>query len=170
MKFTVLTANAFSQSVPALVMFAFQNERLAAPASLKSMLRRLTVKEFDGSDKQLHLLHTAGKPGIRAGRVLLVGLGKRADFTTEKLRRATGRAVRRLSDAGLDRAAIQTDNPAVVAEAAILASYKFTEFKSRDDHTSLKSLTLCVPAKTDIRRDQIIAESSNFARSIGNLR
>ncbi len=181
MKLSLVAANAFSQRSPALIVFAFQNERLATPASLKSSLRRLSAKEFDGSDEQFLLMHTGGKPGVRADRVLFAGLGKRAAFTTEKLRRASGIAVRRLRDAGIDRATVQllpetTDAAAAVADAAELALYKFTEFKPATDKTTFKSLTICVSPKSDARalhaavhRAQVVAEASNYARSIGNL-
>ncbi len=145
------------------------------------MLRRLSPKEFDGSDKQLLLLHTAGKPGVRAARVLLAGLGPRAEFNTEKLRRAVGPALKKIRDAGLDRAGItlNPENPetaAAVVEAAVLALYKFTEFKSNDNNAALQSLVICVSPKADVpackaaaHRAQLIAESSNFARNIGDL-
>jgi leucyl aminopeptidase len=180
MKLNLVAANAFAQPQPALVLFAYQNERIAVPASLRSILARLNSKEFDGSDRQLLALHTAGKPGVRAARVLIAGLGKRSEFSLEKLRRATGVAVRHLCQAGIERAAIQTepdpDSVAAIAEAATLASYKFTEFKPANSHIELKSLTICVPLKSDIptikaamNRAQSIAESANFARGIGNL-
>src|SRR5438093_5858005 len=102
MNLTVTAGNPFAQPLPALVVFAFQNERVAAPASLRSVLRRLNSKEFDGSEKQTILLHNPGRPG----RVLLAGLGKRDEFTLEKLRRATGPALKKLRDAGFDRAAV----------------------------------------------------------------
>jgi leucyl aminopeptidase len=176
MKVTVTTANAFTQPVPALAIFVFQNERITAPAKLRAAIRRLHPKEFDGSNRQLLLLHTAGRPG----RVLLAGLGKRADFSLETLRRATGRALKKLRDAGINRAAVSlnpesTEAAAAVTEAAVLALYQFTEFKA-DESTAFNSLTICVSGKADVpayktavQRAQLIAESANFARALGNL-
>ena len=181
MKVTVTSVNLFNQSLPALVIFVFQNERFPAPASLKAMLRRLHPKEFDASENQLLLLHTAGKAGVRPARVLLVGLGKATDFNSEKLRRATGLALKKLRDAGLESAAarLNPETPeaaAAVAEAAVLALYKFTEFKPPTDAVALRSLTICISPKADlpafkkaVHRAQLIAEASNYARSIGNL-
>src|SRR5207249_1661844 len=131
----------FSQRTPAIVLFAYENERLAGPANFKNLLRRVTKKEFNGADKHLLLLHTT------AQHVLLLGLGTRKEFNLETLRRATGRAVKKLRDAGLERAAVQIrDNDpgfaAAIVEAATLATYKFTQFKSEpNDKTELKSLT-----------------------------
>jgi len=176
MNVTVLAKSAFSQPVPATLLYSFQNERPPLPAAFKNMLRRLTPKEFDGSDGQLCLLHTGGKPA----RLLLIGLGQRTEFTIEKLRRTTGNAIKKLRAAGLDRAAVQlnpeTDDALfAIVEAAELALYKFTEFKE-DKTTPFKALTVCINPKADLaaarqiaRRAQITADASSFARAIANL-
>ncbi|MEI8063032.1 MAG: leucyl aminopeptidase [Verrucomicrobiota bacterium] len=179
MNIRLISQSSFSQPLPAVVVFAFQKERPVVPVSLKPVLQRLTGKEFDGSDKQLLLVHTSDKPGVRAARVLLVGLGKRAEFNLEKLRRATGNAVKRLSSLGLNRAGIQlqpdtTEALQAVVEAAVLAGYKFTEFKAENHPGKLKALTISTQvelpaAKFVVQRAQIIAESTNFTRSIANL-
>lgn len=180
MKLNLVAGNAFSEAQPALVLFAFENERISAPATVQNVLRRLNPKEFDGSEKQLFVIHNPGKPAVRAARVLVSGLGKRSEFTPEKLRRAIGLVVRNLNQAGIDRAAVRIeptpDFVAAVTEGAILASYKFTEFKSSNHHVPLKALTLCAPPKTDLHplksaahHAQVVAESTNFARAIGNL-
>ena len=179
MNLHLITQSAFAQPLPAVIVFGFQKERLALPASLQPLAQRLTPKEFAGSDKQLLLVHTSGKAGVRTARLLLVGLGKRAEFNLEKLRRATGNAVKRLRDLGLDRAVIQlqpdtTEALQAVVEAAILAGYKFTEFKAENHTSQLKALTISTKlelpaAKQIVQRAQIIAESVNYTRAIANL-
>ncbi len=178
MRISVTTTNALSQKLPAAVLFTFENERPAGPAGLHQLLRNVGKKEFHGGDKQQLLLHTAGK--LRPQRLLLVGLGKRAQFSHETLRRAAGHAVKKLTAAGLDRAAVALPDTASAADAvtdivdaALLAGYHYTEFKSNDEnHTALAALTLCVRdphgAKQAAARAQVIAESANFAREIGN--
>jgi len=187
MKISLVNTSVFSQKLPAIVLFAFEHERLAGPSSFKNLLQRLTDKEFKGAEKQLLLLHTAGKPGIQAGRVLLAGLGKRNEFDPEKLRRAMGAVVKKLCDADIDRADIQVacDEPgcstddciAAVVDSAELVAYTFTKYKSDNDKpVEFKSLTLCLTAKCNLRevkalvtRRQIIAQSANYARDIANL-
>jgi len=178
MNIRLVSQSVFSQPLPAAVVFAFQKERPVVPVSLKPVVQRLTGKEFNGSDSQLMLVQTSGKAGVRAARLLLVGLGKRAEFNLEKLRRATGNAVKRLSALGLDHAGIQLqpdteDALQAVVEAAILAGYKFTEYKA-ENPGKLKALTISTnvelpAAKLVVKRAQIIAESTNFTRSIANL-
>jgi leucyl aminopeptidase len=139
----------------------------------RQQFHRVTPREFKGGDKQLLLLHAGGS------HLLAAGLGKRADATPEKIRRATGNAVKRLASLGITQAAIAvtSDQLAPVTDAAILASYKFIKFKSPDDnHATLKTLTLCLPKNTDldtakqvVTRAQAIANAANYAREIANL-
>ena len=182
MNFPLTTSSALSQKQPAAVLFAFEKENPVGPAALKNLLRRVGPKEFRGADRQLCLVHTAGK--LAPHRILLVGLGQRDDFTIETMRRAMGLAAKKLRDSGIERAAVQVnadlgdDSLTAIVEAAILATYKFRQFKPDDDHdaTELKSLTLCVPARADLQvakhmvaNAQIVAEATNYAREIGNL-
>ena len=187
MKINTTTTSVFTQPARAIVLFAFEKERLSGPAGLQAMLRRVTDKEFKGAEKQLLLLHTAGKRGIQAGHVVLAGLGKRKEFDPEKMRRAVGAVVKKLCDAGIDRAVIQVacDEPgcatddciAAVVDSAELVAYKFSKYKSDNDKpVEFKSLTLCLPARCNLRevkalvtRRQIIAQSANYARDIANL-
>jgi leucyl aminopeptidase len=180
MNITAAAVPLFATKTPALVLFATKHERPAGPPALRKLLRRVTAKEFDGAEKKLFFLHTLGQ--LPAERVLLVGLGDNKEFRLETLRRAAGLAAKKLRDAGLERALVQVraDLPdcaaaefaGAVAEAALLATYRFTEFKpANDNHTELKSLTLCAPRGTRhaIARAKIVAGAVNYARAIGNL-
>ncbi len=187
MKISLTTASPFSQKTPAVVLFSFESEQPTGPASLRKLVDQLTKKEFNGSDRQVFVLHVAGKSGIRAERVVLVGLGRRKDFTPERMRRATGTAVKRLRDSGLDRATIQAlddlpdcpiaDCASAIMESAELVTYKFTKFKPDSDKpTEVKSLTICLPSGSDlaavkkaVTRIQTITDAANYARDISNL-
>jgi leucyl aminopeptidase len=181
MKFSVTTSSALSQNQPVAVLFAFEKERLDGPAAFKSLVRQVGPREFRGAERQLFLLHAVGK--LPAQRILLVGLGKRAEFTVEVMRRAMGLAARKLCDVGIERAAVQVrgDVDAMVhaiVEAAILGTYRFRQFKADEDGnaTTLKALTLCLPKAAELKaarkvvaEAQVIAEATNYARDIGNL-
>ena len=183
MNFPLTTSAALSQKQPAVVLFAFEKERLVGPAAVRSLLARVGPKEFRGAERQLVLMHPAGK--LAPQRILFVGLGSRDSFTSETLRRAMGLAARKTPRLpGIVRAAVQVsdsqgdDSLAAIVEAAILATYKFRQFKPQDDTdaTELNSLTLCVPARADLKaakrivaEAQIVAEATNYAREIGNL-
>ena len=178
MKISLIDTSVFAQKLPAIVLFAFENERLPGPAGFRKLRDNLSRKEFHGAEQQLTLLHTAGKAGIRTDRILLAGLGKRDKFTPERLRRAVGTALKKLTSAGIDRAAIQVGADCVdaVVDAAELVNYRFAKYKApNDDRTEVKSLTLCLPPRSDLRaakqavaRAQTVAAASNYARDIGN--
>ena len=181
MNFPVTTSSALSQKQPVAVLFAFEKERLDGPAAFKSLVRQVGPKEFRGTERQLLLLHSAGK--LPAQRILLVGLGKRSGFTVEVMRRAIGLAAKKLRDVGIERAAVQVTGEVdatvrAIVEAAILATYRFRQFKADEegDAATLKALTLCLPkgaevkaAKKVVAAAQVIAEATNYARDIGNL-
>src|SRR6266446_10426277 len=125
MNFSLTTSSALSQKQPAAVLFAFEKERLSEPSALRNLLRHVGPKEFRGAERQLFLLHTAGK--LAPQRVLLVGLGKRDKFTIETMRQAMGVAAKRLRDLGLERAAVQVagdvdDSLRAIVEATLLAT------------------------------------------------
>ena len=174
MKISLTTSSVFRQPVPAVILFAFQNERITAPAKFQAALRQLTKKEFNGDDKQIAVLHTVP-------RIVLTGLGKHNDISAEKTRRAFAAALKRLRDAGITRAAVQLRCPepsAIVplVEAAVLSAYRFTKFKSDNHKPGIAALTICLPAGSDlvaakqiVARTQITCEAANYARDLANL-
>ena len=180
MKIKLTTTALFQQKLPSVILFAFEDEAPQVPASLAPLVQQLTKQEFHGADKQLALLHTAGRAGVAAARLLLVGLGKHADLTREKTRRAFGTALKQLRAAGLDRTAVQVHCPSpealqTVIEAAELVSYRFTKFQEPDPKPALAELTICLPEDSDVKaaqklvdRAQTIVESANYAREIAN--
>src|ERR1043166_46170 len=110
MNFSLITSSPLSQKQPAAVLFAFEKQRPDGPAAFKRLLRSVGPKEFSGAERQLCLLHTAGK--LAPQRILLVGLGKRDKFTIETMRRAMGAVARKLLDSGIERAAVQVGSDA----------------------------------------------------------
>ena len=180
MKINLTAKELFRQKRPAAILFAFEGEHPNVPASLAPLLRLLNKQEFNGEDQQTLLLHTVGSPDIAAARLLLVGLGKRQDLTRDRTRRAFGTALKRLRDAGIDRAAVQVDSPGpdalpALVEAAGLVNYRFTKFQEPDHQPALAELTICLPGGSDLAaaqrlvdRTQTIIESANYARDIAN--
>lgn len=186
MNITVSHASIFAQKRPAIAVFAFENEPVTgAPAAVQSIIKALSKKEFNGAGKQCVALVTT--PGNSFQRLILAGLGKRSEFNPDTLRRATGIVIAKLKAAGITDAAIdlnlKLDDPLThasalraVVDAAILASYKFTEFKpATENGDPIKSLSLHLPpqlsvvkADASVQHARIVAEASNFARHIGN--
>jgi leucyl aminopeptidase len=147
--------------------------------------------EITGVVDECVIMHTLGK--IEPLRVAVVGFGKREKFTTDRLRRSAAIACRKLRRAGAKRVGLALAgaesgiNLAVaaraVAESALLGLYRFRRFKSEpwadanltDDAATneIESLTILgrgrEPAlRAAVERGQILAESANFARDLGN--
>lgn len=117
---------------PLAVIGVFADEEL--PALLGDLITR---DDFSGDWKKTLLLVTGGQR-LKARKVMLVGLGKRAEATAERARRAYALATIRARDAGVTQFAVAL--PAIaaidpntllraVADGVLLASYTFDQFK-----------------------------------------
>jgi leucyl aminopeptidase len=133
-------------------------------------------KEFTGKLLRAALIHRPG--GLKAGRLLLVGGGKREEFTPARLRQAAGVAVRELKSKGVKLLAFLPagafdagEQIQAIAEGAILALYEPDAYKTEDKSTDgLEELVvLADPKRQDwMERGRIIAEAQNFARGLIN--
>jgi len=114
----------------------------------------------------------------RVERMLYVGLGDRSGMDGATFRAAAGTATLHLKKIGVHHLALRLEEwpefagPAV--EGALLADYRFERFKTRQT-PALAGLSVQVRAE-DVRaakraasRAQIIAETTNLVREIGNL-
>jgi len=123
----------------------------------------------------------SGKPNstsfFREENVLAVGVGDNSKIDAQILRSAAGTAVMTLkklerTKAIFDAAAYSRFAGAIV-EGAVLADYRFEQFKTTKT-AQMKSLRVVVPkaglagAKRDGSRGKILAEAANYARQIGN--
>ncbi|HUQ51298.1 MAG TPA: M17 family peptidase N-terminal domain-containing protein, partial [Gammaproteobacteria bacterium] len=123
--------------------------------------------------------------GTAAARWLLVGCGKRADFTTKRLTTALGAAVHALRSGGSKEAISYLGYETGIAagdaarhsvETARATVYRFDELKSRTDPPSrLARLGLGYPSGTGandvrvgIKLGLAIAAGSDLARDLGN--
>src|SRR5262245_20081288 len=148
---TIATVQASPTEVqtPLLVLQLFERDKelSSAAAELDARTEGLLSRVLQGGDvtgKKDETLPLYPPPGsIGAERVMLVGVGKRADYTLERLRRAVGSAIRQAEKLGvralallLEQAEKSNENmDAEVAargaiDAAILAAWDFREYKS----------------------------------------
>jgi leucyl aminopeptidase len=137
------------------------------------------------------LVPNTGGLGIAAKSVLLVGVGKRQEVTTDSLRRALGRVAPQLAK----RRTVATTFPQVVGrspedavqatvEGLLLGSYRFDRYKSgkNEDHPekpALRTVTvLGSPRSTgrgvvrsleeSIARGEIVSDATAWARDLVN--
>jgi leucyl aminopeptidase len=136
------------------------------------------ASEAGAKFKQLSLIHPE-----RPGRALIVGLGQRADFDSERARVGAALAAReaaRLPDCGSIAWAVPDagDRPAIAAAlvvGTILAGYRMDRFRSSangdDPQQQAESLLLIGPAElaAEAEAARVCAEAQNRARELQDL-
>jgi len=143
----------------------------------KAAANVLTTGEFASGSNETILLHTPA--GLKATRLLLVGLGKAAKATPHDVRKAAGTAVRFAKPRKLRELAILLPNgfdaaatARAIAEGTILADFDPDTYRSDRKDQSIDSLTVLASdqkaADAGFNEGVIIGESQNFTRSLVN--
>jgi len=132
--------------------------------------------EFKGKLNTTAIIHTFGQ--IPTERLLLVGLGKKAEYTLDKLRQASGAAAACARDKGfaivtsslhqhkVDEA-VPLEIGQVIAEGTTLALYRFGKYKTEkeDEKEKLKDLkSLILPEKNARRRQELVKGANTGAK------
>jgi leucyl aminopeptidase len=155
MKVSLETRNPLEARGDALLVGKHAEEARPAPAfqmidsALRGQLSRvLTAEKFEGKAGQVAYLY--GGPGIRAERVVVVGLGPRKDYGGDAVRRAAAAGVRRARDLGArsvvvlmpaDGVSTRTRAHAVV-EGALLGTYRFDRYLREKSDKAVESLAV----------------------------
>jgi len=146
----------------------------------------LASGEFKAGLGEVALLHAPA--GVKAERLLLVGLGKAKDLTLDRIRKGAGTAVRAAKPRSVRDLAIAfprvsaqagvEELPAALIARAIVEGGEFAEldwdtYRSDRKDCSVDSLTLLASdANAETQRGfdegQIVAAAQNFARSLVN--
>ncbi|HEX7958189.1 MAG TPA: leucyl aminopeptidase [Pyrinomonadaceae bacterium] len=155
----------------------------ALGGDLRELCERATAGgEFVGEAETTLLIHAPGGRGGGVRRVLLVGLGPRADFDAAAMRRAAGTAARasRTSRARALHFVIPAHgvDPAraarALAEGAHLGLYEngFYQKKDEEEAPRLERLTLVGAGAgelgQELERARVVAESVNWARTLAD--
>jgi leucyl aminopeptidase len=188
MKIEVTGAGPLELEASVLAIPVFEGELSDTKGLLAELDRRLdghvtaaaAEEDFQGKPGQSLVLRSLGK--LRAGRVLLVGLGKRegAEATLPKggyepLRTAAGDAARQAQKNGATRLAFaaprlpgQTAHEArAIVEGALLGAYRFDRYKTEDKKKKASKLeTLVVVVPQGLERSKEVKESVALARSV----
>ncbi|MGE0132625.1 MAG: leucyl aminopeptidase [Blastocatellales bacterium] len=136
--------------------------------------------EFTGKSGESAYVHTPGD--MKARRLLLLGAGKREEFTTDGVRKMAGTAARTLrgkkarSFATLRRSQLPIGDSAQAAtEGALISLFDPDKYHTNDKTESrLETMIMAAPdadldeVKRAIERGRIIAEAANFAREVIN--
>jgi leucyl aminopeptidase len=183
------SAKFYDVEADALVVTIYEGEK-AGDGALKELDERTNgiISEMLGSDemrgKQGDMVYVYRPGNIRAQRLLLVGAGKREDYSLDTVRKVTGSAARFLRGKGARSMAIlrrsQLDlGKAVQAatEGAILALFEPDMYKTQNkEERRIDELILVAAAPGNheselaagVERGRVIAEAVNMARELSN--
>jgi leucyl aminopeptidase len=186
----VVSTRAAWLDVDVLVVPVFEGDSSLPVAGLGlAALRRaseaMASKEFSGKPGTLYVTPTDGE-STQPRRLMLVGLGPRSSYTTDRSRRAATAAAlavieRKQGSVGimLSGPAAQADEVQVVAEGLTLARYHTGSYKTDPDakRTALRGV-IVVPetsgpdqvegARERARRGAMLGACSNLARMLAN--
>ncbi|TCK73486.1 leucyl aminopeptidase [Acidipila rosea] len=191
MKTELLKGKSPSQiETPLLVVFATDNNAakdkdakaepglLTGDAALKTAAEAvLAGGEFKAAANETLLLHAPA--GLKAARLLIVGLGKAAKATPHDVRKAAGTAVRFAKPRGIRALTVLAPEGAgfpagatarAIAEGALVADFDPDTYRSDRKDQSVQSLGVIAAgeAEAGFREGVIVGESQNFARYLVN--
>lgn len=175
----------------AIVLSCFEDDK-ELQKGVKLINKRLSNKiekiikdgEFKGKANQISLLHTIGE--IPAKRIILVGLGKKKEFSIDKVRQAIGCVSKYLRRIGVKRITTPlhggglsgisvSDSAQAIVEGSILGLYQFNKYRTQnlDELREVKELIIVDDHNLDkikkgAKRGEIIAAATNFARDLVN--
>lgn len=160
----------------------------AADKALNGAIRELiTGGDFTGKFKTTSVLYP--QSGVTAKRVILVGLGKEADFTLDRARQAAAVAAKTAKGLGVRHLATIVhgggaggldpgDAAQVVVEGSVLGTYKFSVYKTGgedEDKKEMERLTVVefdAAKQSDVeegtRVGEVVSEGVTLARDLAN--
>lgn len=189
MKFQGITGNFTEADVEALAVAVFKGEK-ASGGVLKD-LDKLTggliadvmeAEEFKGDSGQTALLRFAPEGKVKAGRLLLVGVGDKSSYKKASVAMLSGTATRYLRKRNIKSFALlprssgsAVDTAQYAVQGFITSQFELDKYKTKDKNSkSVETLFVCVEkAKSadlnkGIARGQAIGESMNFTRDLAN--
>lgn len=175
-----------------VIIGLFKEERLEEndAAAMESALHRylrdvLALGDFKSEGQEVAVLYPLGQ--APPGRVILVGLGSRGEFSLETARRASGIAVKRALKLGVFGLSIAVHGPGgdgfelrdcaqATVEGLLLGAYRYDSFKTGDtDRSGLESVAVVTPLRAQayeirdgIEAGMISAEGTILARDLSN--
>ncbi len=189
MEIKAITGNLVEMKTDAIIVSLYegakrpQGDAAAADKELGGAIAQL-IKQggIKGKLNEVSIIHSLGR--LLAGRVAVVGLGKKKELNTNKIRGATAEACRYLRGKGAatvaggimgsDTAIKSEDAVQAMTEGAVLGLYTFRRYITRqeDKFGEIKELTIVGQekrmAEKAIERGRTIAGAANYARDMVN--
>lgn len=157
----------------------------AADRTLGGSISKLIADgEIDGKLGEIALLHHCGN--LKAGKVIVVGLGKKDDLDYDGVRKAAAAAAQKAKEirarnvgtvvhgAGVGNLEPMRAAQAVV-EGTVLSLYTFNEYKKKDNDHQISTFSIVEKERSKaskfrmgIQLGRILAESQNISRDLIN--
>jgi len=173
--------------LPMLVIGIFQDKELSsAQRALDDRLdgflsQVLESDDFRGKKDQTEVVLLPDSKPVR--RLLLAGLGERAKYQLDDVRKAAGNTVKAIQSRHLPEFGIELlggdelqESPAEIAQAVteglMLGSYHFTEYKTNNNedlYTSKKAIIISEEdVSSGVNRGAVLGRASLFVRDLAN--
>jgi leucyl aminopeptidase len=190
MEIKATTGDAVKMKVDAIVVNHHEGMKRpegAAAAADKALDRVITqlIKQGDikGKLNEVTLIHSLGR--LPAGRIVVVGLGKKKELNTNKIRGAVAETCRYLRGKGVTSVASGVQGAGIndiktgeavqaMTEGAVLGLYAFRRHitKKENNFGEIKQFTIVGGEKRQlekaIEKGQLMAEAANWARDMVN--
>jgi leucyl aminopeptidase len=188
MQITLETKPYATLETDALISYVFeesdpvQSRLLEIDQLTKGLLKKLVQSgELTGKTLEFTLIHAPA--GLAAPRLLLVGAGKREQFSGATLRKIAGAATRSLKTKGAKKIAfLVAENDAndataqAIAEAATTANFETDKYKTdKKNDKNIEAVAIAGypdsahgSAQTAIAKGKTIGEAQNFTRDLVN--
>ena len=190
MEIQTSTGTLAEADVQALAVAVFKDEKAdegllaeldaAAGGLVRSVLEAEELKGKEGETVYLHL--PSGSEGIKGRRVLLVGVGERADYRAAQVSQFAGTAVRALRARNVKAVGLvpRLDEDASTAakaavEGAIIGLFEPDKYRTVDkEERNVERLVVVAPGapedelKQSAERGRVVGESVNFTRDLAN--
>jgi leucyl aminopeptidase len=193
MKYFTTTSKASRRAVDCVIVGVYKRGKLGIgaadiDAASKGHIRKL-IKSGDVSGRPDHISVLTAVPGVRAERVVTVGLGKPGDLTAARFRKAVGAATRAISNTKtrqilncLTLEPVANCNPYYLARHTVESIsdtlYRFEQMKSgrKLPVMPLNTIGIAIAKRGDAARATLGAEHADgiaagvsLAKDLGNL-
>jgi leucyl aminopeptidase len=175
MQVSVIGGEALRHAAPLLVLFGWEDEPL--PEAVGGLIE---PSDWSGAYRKTLLVYP--RDALAARRMLVVGLGKRAKFTADRLRELAAVAAQQAQDLKLERFAVALPEAEgadafglaqALAEGALLGSYRFVEYKSDATAQTLSAIEIVAgeesaAAERGAKLGEVVARGVVLARDLAN--
>ena len=189
MKFEAITNNFQEAKVDALVVAVFKNEK--AKGGVLNDLDKITngfvddvikSEEFKGEAGETAYIYFEPKGKVKANRLLLIGVGDEADYSTPDVAVFSGTAARQLKKRNVKSFALMpradgspSDIAATAIQGVVTSGYSIDKYKTKEKSSkSIDRVAVFVEGANDkdvkdgLKRGEAIGEAMNFTRDLAN--